>query len=486
MCLRRLIVSLWVLVAAIANAQSLESLPTLGNGHNFRFSSSSIDPRANVDFRPILPGKTFTLADIKGPGTIRRMWMTILPSEPGYSRLMTLRIYWNGEKQPSVECPLGDFFGVGHGMDAPVNSLPVRCGADGRARTCFWPMPFERSARITLTNEGSRATWCFYYQVDGQYEPVKPGTPTFHAEYRQQFPCRPGDYVAADIRGRGRYVGTVVSVRSTSDGWWGEGNDYFYVDGEKQPSLKGTGFEDYFGEAWGLRKTDGPYSGCSVFEGGFIGARASAYRWHIPDPIEFRSSLKVEFQHMGVGQNAKGEWVNNIERPDEFSSVAFWYQTGEHAPYPPLPSGYDRLPFDYRGFIDAETAPYSIDSGVTDVVHLNGTLSDRILEWHGAKKGGELSVGFQVERAGQYQVMVLIARQDKGALGQFLIDGRPCGDPVSFYEDGDDVDIEAPLEVRALSAGKHTLTLRCQGSAPGAKPGSWFAIDGFVVQALRK
>ncbi len=372
-------------------------------------------------------------------------------------------------------------------MDAVVNSLPVRASADGKARSCYWSMPFRKSAKITLTNDGSFATWCFYYAVDGEYRKVGTDAAYFHAMYRQEFPCRPGNYVVADIKARGNYVGTVLSVRSTADGWWGEGNDYFKIDGETEPSLKGTGFEDYFGEAWGLRKTDGAYSGCSVFEDGFIGARATCYRWHVQDPIHFQSGLRVEFQHMGVGTDAKGEDHNNIERPDEFSSVAFWYQTGEHAPYPPLPSGYDRLPFDYRKFIDAsKLAVGRPASGALKVVKKNGLRGDADLEWFAARRGDELRLPFHVESSGQFQILVLVARDIKGGLGRFFVDGKPVSEKVSFYEDGYESIVEVPCEMGPLTAGDHYLALRCLGVPAEAQKGPWFAINGFIVQPLRK
>jgi len=481
-------VLLAILAFAFASAQDLESIAGLRDAKNFRFSSTDPDWRhGNVDFRPILPGKTFTLADIKGPGSIRRVWLTILPSEPAYSRLMTLRIYWDGETQPSVECPLGDFFGVGHGLDEDLNSIPVRVSAEGRARSCLWVMPFRKSARVTLTNDGSLATWCFYYQVDGVYEHVANAAPYFHCSYHQSFPCPAGaNYVVADIKGKGSYVGSVVSVRSTSDGWFGEGNDYFFVDGATKPTLRGTGFEDYFGEAWGLRLVNGPYSGCTVSEDLNIGARASCYRWHVPDPVHFDKSLRVEIQHMGVGKGRDGVYHNNIERPDEYSSAAFWYQTGPHATYSPLPSAYDRLPFDYRNFVEAETSAYEPpDSGQTKVNKINGLHGDAELEWSGASVGSKLSIRFSVPAEGTYQLMVLTSQENNGGVGKFLIDGKPVSTKVSFYSDGFTMHVEVPLEMGELPAGKHTLTLQCLEKEAKADGGNWFGLDGFIVQASR-
>jgi len=419
-------VALFIFSAMCAHAQGLEGLVRLSGDKNFRFSSTNTDwQRSNVDFKAILPGQTLTLADIKGPGAIRRIWMTVLPSEPGYSRLMTLRIYWDGETTPSVQCPIGDFFGVGHGLDENVDSLPVHVSAEGRARSCYWVMPFRRSARVTVSNDGSLATWCFYYQVDGTYGKEPSDAPYFHCQYRQEFPCGPGRYVIADIKGRGKYVGTVLSVRSTRDGWFGEGNDYFYIDGGKEPTLRGTGFEDYFGEAWALRRSSGPFSGCSVFEGGFAGGRASCYRWHVPDPINFTRSLRVEMQHMGVGVDSKGEEHNNVDRPDEYSSAAFWYQVGGINSVEPWPAGPERLPFDYRTFIEAEDLKIPPpDSGKIEVVKENGLHGDKDLEWTGANVGSELNLPFEVKKTGRYQIMALVATDETGGVGKFLLDGQ--------------------------------------------------------------
>ncbi|RYG28011.1 DUF2961 domain-containing protein, partial [bacterium] len=152
---KRLFSALFLALSSLSHGQSLEDLAKIGSGRPFRASSNHEDWKgSNVDFKFIKPGETLTLADVKGSGTIQRLWMTVLPSEPAYPRLLTLRIYWDGEKNPSVECPIGDFFGVGHGLDVNLESLPVRASAEGRARSCVWPMPFRKSARITVSNDG--------------------------------------------------------------------------------------------------------------------------------------------------------------------------------------------------------------------------------------------------------------------------------------------------------------------------------------------
>jgi hypothetical protein len=209
----------------------LAGLEKLKDFQTRRASSSNPDWRnGNGDARPIEPGGTLTLAELEGPGVVTHIWFTIAHSAPFYSRLLTLRMYWDGEEHPSVECPVGDFFGIGHGVDKPFMSLPIRVTSDGRARNCYWPMPFRKSARITVTNESKDRCRSFYYYVDWQKHAALPDdTAYFHAMYRQEHPCVMGrNYLLADIEGRGHYVGTVQSVYHTSAGWYGEGDDFFF------------------------------------------------------------------------------------------------------------------------------------------------------------------------------------------------------------------------------------------------------------------
>ncbi len=257
-----------------------------------------------------------------------------------------LRMYWDGETTPSVECPLGDFFAMGHGIDAPVDSIPVRVVSEGRARNCYWPMPFAKSAKITVTNEGAMPVKSFYSYVDWRTLPKLPkNTAYFHAMYRQEFPTAMGKrYLFADIEGRGHYVGTVLSVRHRTASWFGEGDDFFYVDGEKEPGLRGTGTEDYFCDAWGFRRQSGPYYGAPLYDGENPGSRSTVYRWHVTDPIVFQKSLRAEIEHVGPVLDFAGRMVQDYgERTDDFSSVSFWYQAEPHKPWPAPPAGHDRL-----------------------------------------------------------------------------------------------------------------------------------------------
>lgn len=290
----------------------------------------------NRDAVLIKPGETAVLAEIKGPAAIHHIWVTI-NAEPFYGRKIILRMYWDEENFPSVETPIGDFFGVGHGLNRNLSSFPLVCSSEGRARNCYWYMPFKHSARITATNEGARDVGSFYYYIDYRVlKEIPSETPYFHACYRQETPCLEGkNYLILDALGKGHYAGCNLSILQRSMGWWGEGDDMIYVDGEEFPSLHGTGSEDYFSDAWGMREDENLFYGCPLQEPDFkTGSKATVYRFHIPDPIPFQESIRVTIEHGHAN-----------DRSDYFSSVAYWYQTEPHKPYAPLSNVSDRLPF---------------------------------------------------------------------------------------------------------------------------------------------
>ncbi len=315
-----------------------DMLGKLGTRQNYRARRvSSFDPTGgNRDSIAIPPGQTAVLAEIKGPAAIDHVWTTIA-AEPFYGRKIVLRVYWDGEESPSVEAPVGDFFAVGHGLNRNLTSIPVNDSSEGRARNCYWYMPFRWSCRVTATNEGSAPVDAFYYYIDYRELPdILPDAPYFHAQYRQELPCEPGrNYLILDAVGSGHYVGCNLSVLQRAMGWWGEGDDMFYVDGETTPSLHGTGSEDYFSDAWGMREGLHPFYGCPLQEEDFqAGSKATVYRFHLPDPVPFRKSLKVTIEHGHAN-----------DRGDFYSSVAYWYQAEPHVPFPPMPAVDKRLPF---------------------------------------------------------------------------------------------------------------------------------------------
>ncbi|HEX3719702.1 MAG TPA: glycoside hydrolase family 172 protein [Verrucomicrobiae bacterium] len=456
-------------VAQLDPGNPLSGLETLKDFQARRASSS--DPNwknGNADSRPIAPGATLTLAELDGPGMVVHFWCTIADSEPYYSRLLTLRIYWDGEKNPSVECPIGDFFAMGHGVDKPFTSLPVRVTSDGRGRNCYWPMPFRRSARITVSNDGNKRCDAFYYYIDWQKrESIPSKTAYFHAMYRQEFPCVMGhNYLIADIEGRGHYVGTVQSVVLVSPGWYGEGDDFFFIDGEKEPTLRGTGTEDYFCDGWGFREQSGPFYGTPLWEGYDTGDRGTAYRWHIPDPVPFTKSLRVEIEHKGSQVFPDGTVNGFIERDDLMSSVAYWYQIEPHKPWPALPPGPERLPFRDEVFVkghDAVTTSAHSDAPVEK--QPIGGATDGMQLWFRPQVANDwLEIPFNIDKPITVQLLAKMVHSRDYGIYNVKLDGRQIA-RLDLYSP-DVTPSTDKLGRRELSAGRHTLRFEGIGKSP--------------------
>ena len=292
-------------------------------------------------------GKTMVLADIKGPGAIQQIWMT----PTGNWRMTIIRIYWDGQEQPSVECPIGDFFACGWGKYAQVTSLPI-CVNPGSAFNCYWEMPFHKSCKITLENVGFE-TMRIFYQINYTLTDVPSDAAYFHAQFRRSNPLPyKGVHTILDgVTGQGHYVGTYMAWEVHSTGWWGEGEIKFFMDGDGEfPTICGTGTEDYFCGSYnfdvgkdpadkgkpGYREFTTPYSGMPqvIRPDGVYDSqqRFGLYRWHIMDPIRFKKDLKVTIQALGWRQGGRF-----LPLEDDISSVAFWYQTLPAAKFPALP-----------------------------------------------------------------------------------------------------------------------------------------------------
>jgi Protein of unknown function (DUF2961) len=312
----------------------------------------------NGDARTIATGETLTLLDEAGPGLISHVWVTIASDDPAHLKALVLRMYWDGEASPSVETPVGDFFGLGLGDYHLYQSLPLSVGSDN-ALNSFFPMPFQKHARITVTNQGAQKTDAFYFNID--YRKYNKSLPSellyFHAQYRQAAPAKgwtnqwhangdaivndkknlngEGNYVWMEATGRGHFVGVTMSVLQNQDGWWGEGDDMFFVDGENMPSINGTGSEDYFLGAWDFGGHPFSYGlfGAPVVGQEVAGGRSLLYRFHLDSPITFTKSLRATIEHGHA----------NV-RSDNYFSVAYWYQTEPHAAFPPLPPLEERIP----------------------------------------------------------------------------------------------------------------------------------------------
>jgi hypothetical protein len=477
-----------VAVAQFSPGNPMSGLDKLKDFETRRVSSS--DPNwsvGNGDARGIKPGGTLTIADLKGPGAIAHIWFTIAHPAKNYSRLLVLRMYWDGEEHPSVECPIGDFFGVGHGIDKPVSSLPIQVASEGRGRNCYWPMPFRKSAKITVTNESDQPCHAFYYYIDWQKHPSLPeDTAYFHAMYRQEFPCVMGrNYLLADIEGRGHYVGTVQSVVNVSSGWYGEGDDFFYIDGEKEPSLRGTGTEDYFCDGWGFYPHQDLYCGVPMCEWGKAGDQTSVYRFHIPDPVTFKKSLRVEIEHKGSQDFPDGTTNGYIERDDLMSSVAYWYQTEPHKPWPALPAGRDRLPFRQKMLLAAWKA-------VPEAKHSETPLAEQALP--GATDGKQLffqptqqepqpwiDIPFHVEKEAIGHLVVRACHAKDYGTYRVLLDGKEVG-KVDFYSPELQFGDEKLGGWRELSPGDHRLRFELAGKN-ASSTGILLGIDSIAVDS---
>ncbi|MHB0960265.1 MAG: glycoside hydrolase family 172 protein [Pirellulaceae bacterium] len=454
----------------------LSGLETLKDFESRRASSSDRDwKKGNADARPIQPGGTLTLAELDGPGIITHIWFTIAHDDPFYSAQLTLRMYWDGETHPSVEAPIGDFFGIGHGVDRSFMSLPVRVTSEGRARNCYWPMPFRGSAKITVTNESDKSCHAFYYYIDWQkHQELPQDTAYFHAMYRQEFPCVMGrNYLLADIQGRGHYVGTIQSVYHSSPGWYGEGDDFFYIDGAAEPQLQGTGTEDYFCDAWGFRQQDGPFYGTPLWEGYNTGDRSSAYRWHIPDPVTFKKSLRAEIEHKGSQTFPDGKGDGFIERDDLMSSVALWYQSEPHTPWPALPPGKDRLPFGEQTLAVGHTlVPLAKHSGAPlEVQPIFGATDGKQLWFRPADEQAWLELPFCLDKEITAELWVKTLHSWDYGTWRVRVDGKDAG-TFDLYN-ASITPTSHRVGLHTLSAGEHTLRFECVGKAE--------ASDGYLL-----
>ncbi len=289
---------------------------------------------------------TFTMADIAGPGAIQQIWMTPAPLDK--TRWYILRFYWDDEKEPSIECPMSDFFACGWGKYAQINSLAV-CVNPGSAFNCYWPMPFRKRARVTMENLDDK-DMVLYYQVNYALGAVPEDSAYLHAQFRREDPLKQkGLFTIIDgVKGKGHYVGTYMAWEVHSPGWWGEGEIKFYMDGDTEwPTICGTGTEDYFCGSYNFDTKDDagkarytvfstPYSGLAqVLPPDQIyqpGQRFGLYRWHITDPIRFEQDLRVTIQSLGWQEGGR-----YLQTEDDVAAVAFWYQTEPHAPFQPLP-----------------------------------------------------------------------------------------------------------------------------------------------------
>lgn len=482
------VAGMWLPATVLADP--LDSLYRLQDARTRRVSSADPNWRdGNGDCRPIPPGGTLTVADIKGRGIIRHIWFTIAADDPQYGRSIVLRMYWDGSEEPAVESPIGDFFAVGHGALRYVNSLPVAVTSDGKAMNCYWPMPFKDGAKITLTNDSKKHNvGCVFWYVDyEERESLPQDHALFHAQYRQEYPAKMGqDYLILDAVGRGHYVGTVYSAQIRTFSWFGEGDDRFFIDGEEEPSLRGTGTEDYFCDAWGFRLFDRPFYGVTLLDGYEVGDRLTVYRWHVSDPVHFRKSLKVTIEHKGVMSDTDGKVVSGFaERPDLLSSVAFWYQTGTAKRFATLPPVEERIvPVTAIELEDLEKGFQTGPAEAGRIVQNGGYSAGKQVLITFPATPATLRVPFTLKEKVAGLVRIKLTRSFDYGIWKVSLDGKPLPgmERLDLYSPTVQPS-EFKVGFRELDAGPHELTFECLGKNDASK-GYYLGVDAILVEAI--
>jgi hypothetical protein len=438
----------------------------------------------NADFVPVAPGQTVTLMDHRGAGTVRRWWVTIAPfGDVRIHRQAIVRCYWDDEETPSVEVPVGDFFGGGFGEYHPYISLPLNMTSGGY--NCYWAMPFARHARITIENRSKVRIDALYYNIDVEASPAPPKVPPlyFHAQFRRQKPTELGKPVTlVEATGRGHYVGTLLSMqmlRGRSLGFL-EGDEQVYVDGEAKPSIQGTGTEDYFCSGWyfSFGTYAAPYHGLTIKDD--AKSRISAYRWHIEDPIPFTKSLRFTIEHGG----------GNDVRAD-YSSVAFWYQTHPRAPFPPLPA--DLLPTDpatmprIPGIIEGESLVGGATATEGDVEPQDMSVWEgdwsglSQLWWRPTRPGGRLTLHLTAPAARTYELVGYFTQAPDYGDVRVSVNGQPLPTVARGYNAAVVPSGLISLGKVALKAGANEVVLEIVGK-DARSHGYLVGLDGFVLR----
>jgi hypothetical protein len=431
--------------------------------------------------------------DVKGPGIIQHMWIVENLVAENMARGMVLRFYWDGEETPSIECPVLEFFAVGHGRVSPVNSLAVTVNPRN-ALSCFWPMPFRKQARVTLTNESKDDNVLIAYQITYQETEVPASAGVFHAQYRQARTVDQNPYVILDgVKGQGRYAGTFMAWTQMERGWFGEGEVKFYMDGDgKFPTICGTGTEDYFLASFGF---PAPYS--TAYAGSVLPSNENAdppqfwsvYRWHIQDPINFEKDLRVTIQALGWGPKYR------LLKNDMIATVAYWYQAEPHAAFPKLPSLKDRLnltkPESARmdGALECEdlkvlTSSPGISSGPQSVSHLGkGWSNDAHLWVQAAKVGDFVEIEIPATEPGAKRLVLHATRSNDYGKLAISINGKDSGVKFDGYAKQPAPSGAIDLGVHEPKAGKWVLRFQVSGAsleATGAR--YFFGLDAVQIK----
>lgn len=501
-----------LLISVTAQGQTVGTTPGMGSplsGLPLERSGTAMHAGSwdrnghNGDCRPIAPGQTLVLLNYKGAGIIRRFWCTF-PGNTHVRCQLILRMYWDGEKHPSVRVPLGAFFGVGFGRQVDYKSAPLEETSGGY--NCWWPMPFHKSAYWTITNESKDRVNNFYWNIGfDAYKKVSRKMLEFHALWRRENPVPPGqNYVILNTTGRGQYVGTALFMQSLTDRGLGflEGNEMVYIDGHKKenyyqgigparsgqfmPAIEGTGTEDYFCSGWyfATGPYSAPYHGCLIRQGG----RVSAYRWHIEDAIPFKKSIRFTIQ-AGSEDNAHVD----------YSSVAYWYQTQPHPVYPKLPPATDLLPVKLAPPPPPKPTikiPNAIkgESLIPTAKSTGGKVSEQDMQpfghgwsgnqqlfWRGQGKDNTLTLQLPAPKSGDYMLTGYFTKAPDYGIFQILSGGKTIGPKVDCYATRVIPTGPIVLGPIKLNKGNNPLVIRIVGKNAHAV-NYIFGLNAFVLK----
>ncbi len=465
---------------ALENLLDLGRLPYLKQS-TFRQIASSDTTGGNADRLVIAPGGTAILADVEGPGVITRIWVTISSSDPHYMRRILLRMYWDDEETPSVEVPVGDFFGTGFDK---VHYVSYYLGMSSGGFYSYWPMPFRNRARIEVVNETGRQVDAFYYQIDYQemHRPLEDDVAYFHAQWRREPKTDPDrNYTILEAGGEGHLVGVNLSMQGYNGQlWFLEGDEMVWVDGAEEPCMYGTGTEDYFTSGW--------YFDQGIYAGPFHGliikdeerARISAYRYHLGDAIPFTRSLKFTIEH-GHANTEVGD----------YASTAYWYQMEPHAPFPEMPPGNARLPLRVLvpgGAVEAESLQllrpaWSMSMTIEDMRPMGADWSGGGQVRMDLSETGPVRWELPVETLDRYTVALYLTRGPGYGSVRFKVNGEPLGGVVDLSDIEVSPSGRIELGTARLAPGEATLEVEPVGPDPRTG-GRLFGIDAVSIEPV--
>lgn len=473
-----------MLIAQASDAQSLDNilspsrLPYLKNSRLIQISSYD-RTGGNADFVPIPPGETARLADIQGPGVIVQFWVTIGAKDPYFLRRILLRMYWDGEENPSVEAPIGDFFGTGFQYKHFVTPF---IGMSSGGYYSYFPMPFQKSARVEVVNQTGQLVNSFYYHVDYQKleTPLDPGVAYFHSQWRREIrTSEKSNYVVLDAAGEGHFVGLNMSMQGYDGGLqYLEGDEMVYVDGETQPSLYGTGTEDYFTGGWYFNKGEfaAPYHGV-ILKDDSLG-RIAAYRFHVQDAIPFKKSIRFTIEHGHA----------NAEAAD-YSSTAYWYQKEPHRKFESVLAPGLRVPLRVvvpNGALEAESLK-PVDENLTSSIE---EMSNFGADWSNGKQlriSGQIKGdSFKLNLPGvepHYDLALYFTKGPSYGDVSILYGGRKVGDYRGFSAV---VEPGGKIAIPDLKLSKNSVPLQFVVSGKDIRSTGYdVGLDAFVMEPRR-